>query len=98
MSKDYIKAVQDAIQHMHGCGSVYLESVPITETFKGKTVWDGEVEVFDLIDHPTARQCYAWGFQDDKGKWQYVAVLNIPPVDSPLAAVRAYIFSRSNFA
>ena len=39
-------------------------------------------------------QGYAWGFQDDAGHWQYVAVLKVPPVDTPQDAVRAYIISR----
>ena len=94
MSKKYIEALQDAIRHTHGCESAYTETVPLNEAFEGKTVWEGDVEVFDLTDHPTASQCYAWGYQDDAGKWQYVAVLKTPPVDSPRKAVQAYIISR----
>jgi hypothetical protein len=70
MTEKCILALQDAIQHTHGCGSRHVETVPVRETFQGKTVWDGSVEVFDLIGHPKANQGYAWGFQDDAGKWQ----------------------------
>jgi hypothetical protein len=94
MSKGYIEALQDAILHMHGCESAYAETVPLKESFEGKTAWAGDVEVFDLIGHPTASQCYAWGFKDDAEKWQYVAVLQVPPVDSPRRAVQAYIVSQ----
>ena len=34
--------------------AVLLESVTVHETFRGQTVWEGEVLVFDLHDHPTA--------------------------------------------
>ena len=94
MTEKYILALQDAIRHTHGCESRHVETVRIRETFQGKTVWDGSVEVFDLIGHPKASQGYAWGFQDDGGRWQYIAVLKIVPVDSPVKAVRVYIVSR----
>jgi hypothetical protein len=93
MTDRYIEALRDAIRHTHGCDSRHAGTVPVRETFQGKTVWDGSVEVFDLPDHPKARQCYAWGFQDDAGRWQYVAVLKIHPADSPQNAVRAYILA-----
>ena len=92
---DYIERLRDAIRHTHGCASAYVETVSVKETFKGKTVWEGEVEVFDLTGHATARQCFAWGFQDDGGRWQYVAVLRVKGVDTPLKAVQAYIVSQS---
>jgi hypothetical protein len=34
--------------------------VPVKETFKGSTVWEGIVHVFDLEDHPKATRAYAW--------------------------------------
>lgn len=68
-----------------------MESVRVTETFQGKTVWDGTVEVFDLIGHPTAKRAYAWAHETDQGKTRYVAVLHEGKVDSPVAAVRAAI-------
>jgi hypothetical protein len=93
MNAKYIESLQDAIQHTHGCDSRHVGTVPVLEVFQGKIAWQGDVEVFDLIDHPKARQGYAWGFQDDSGKWQYVAVLKVSPVDSPRKAVQAYILT-----
>jgi hypothetical protein len=91
---DYIQRLLDAIRHMHGCASSYVETVAVKETFKGKTVWEGDVDLFDLTGHATASQCYAWRYRDDEGRWQYVAVLKVGPVDSPLRAVQAYIVSQ----
>ena len=94
MNEKYIQALRDAIRHMHGCVSRYIETVPVKEDFKGQAAWEGDVEIFDLAGHPKARQCYAWGYQDDAGKWQYVAILKIHPADSPENAVRTYMLSQ----
>ena len=80
------------MRDLHSCDSTWVESVSVTETFQGQTVWDGTVEVFDLIDHPTASRCYAWSHGlDDSEKRRYVAVLHEGPVASPQAAVKAAI-------
>jgi len=65
-------------------------------------VWDGIVEVFDLVGHPKAPKIYAWAHDTDDPKEprRYVTVLHLPPVTSPLLAVRAAIVQefRSNEA
>jgi hypothetical protein len=67
-------------------------SVPVSETFQGKIVWQGMVHVFDLMGHPKATKCYAWSsFIEGSKKRRFYAVLNILPVDSPQKAVRASI-------
>ena len=68
--------LHQAIRDLHGCESEWIETMPIVETFEGQTVWEGDVEVFDLIDHPTASRCYAWSYQvNETGKRRYLAVL-----------------------
>jgi len=56
-------------------------------------VWQGEVEVFDLHGHPKAKRAYAWSHLDGaKGENErFVAVLEIPPVDSAQRAVQVQI-------
>ena len=68
-------------------------SYPVKEVFQDKTVWDGVVEVFELIGHPRAPKAYAWAHDADNPKQprRNVTVLHIPPVTSPLLAVRAAI-------
>ena len=83
--------LQKAIHDLHGCDSVWVEAVPVKETFKGKTVWDGMVQVFDLKGHPKATRCYAWSHATKGRKRRFVAVLQQGPVDSPKAAVKAAI-------
>jgi hypothetical protein len=89
-----IEDLANAIRKLHGVGSRHVGSVPVKETFHGETVWEGVVEVFDLIDHPKAKECYAWQYQDDDSKTQYTAVLKLPPVKSPQDAVKAAIVAQ----
>lgn len=90
---DYIAELQAAILNLHGCSSTYVKSVPVTETFQGKTVWQGEVEVFEIRGHPKAKRAYAWGHvtgEEDQAR-RYVAVLELPPVTSPQTAVKVAV-------
>jgi hypothetical protein len=90
---DYIKTLQAAIKRLHGCDSEHVESVSVVETFRGKTIWQGLVEVFNLIRHPKAKRCYAWANEAGKtGKdVEFVAVLEVPPVKDARTAVQASI-------
>lgn len=90
-----IERLQKAIKDLHDCDSEHIESVPVREVFQGQTAWEGTVEVFRLLDHPTGKQAYAWSYKTDQGKRQYVAVLGMPPVNSPVDAVRAYIVAQA---
>jgi len=92
---DYIAFLQDAIQKLHGCASEHLETVRVTERFQGQTVWEGDVEIFALPEHPKAEQLFAWGYKerDDKPDLKAVTVLSVPPITTPRKAVQAYIAS-----
>jgi len=81
------------IHELHGAKATHRESVPVTETWQGKTIWDGVVEVFDLKDHPKTHRAYAWSHETDNPKHprRHVTVLHIPPAISPLMAVRTAI-------
>jgi hypothetical protein len=87
---DDLKAI---IHKLHGAEATHRESVPVKEVFQGKTVWDGIVEVFDLRGHPKANTAYAWLHDtgDPARPTQHVTVLHVPPVVSPITAVRAFI-------
>ena len=88
------KSIAKAIRALHGCDSLWIKSIPEKEIFKGQTVWEGIVQVFELIDHPTAKKCYAWShLVDESGKRKFIAVFHEGPVDSPEKAVRASIVS-----
>jgi hypothetical protein len=97
---DYIEELRDVIRQLHGAQAVHIESVPVKEIFQGRTVWDGIVEVFHLEGHPKANTAYAWLHDtgDPDKPVKHVTVLHVPPVVSPLTAVRAFIVQefRSN--
>lgn len=92
-AEKYIDELREVIRRIHGVESRHIESVPVKEMFQGKTVWDGVVEVFELVGHPKAQRIYAWAHETDNPKQprKHVTVLHIPPVTSPLLAVRAAI-------
>ena len=58
---DYIAFLQEAIQKLHGFAATHLETVRVTERFQGQTIWDGDVEIFQLPEHPKSRQAIRMG-------------------------------------
>jgi len=89
----YIEELRDVIRKLHEADARHVESVPVKESFQGKTVWDGIVEVFELIGHQRASKVYAWTHEtnDPEKPKRHVTVLHIHPVTSAAAAVRAAI-------
>src|ERR671927_1598302 len=84
--------LRDAIERQHGGKARFVEAVPVSETFQGQTVWEGVVHVFDLEGHPRASRAYAWSSPiEGSEKRRFYAVLHVPPITSPAAAVRAAI-------
>jgi hypothetical protein len=93
----YLAALSLVIEQQHGCRSVWLKTDHVHETFHGKTVWDGDVEVFGLRFHPQAFHAYAWAHLNGKPdeRTRFVAVLEIPPVKDAKTAVQASIVAGS---
>jgi len=95
-----MKLLREVIEQRHRCAAIHRESVYVHETVDGQTIWEGEVEVFDLNGHAEAQKCYAWSHHE-KGKGsrvlhsenlRLITVLGKRPVDNPQMAVRAAIF------
>jgi hypothetical protein len=92
---DYLHQLKLAIEERHQCSALYLRTQLVDLTVRGKTLWVGDVEIYAIAGHRKAKCCYAWKHRDgkkDQGA-SIVTVLEIPPVDSPQAAVRACIGS-----
>src|ERR1700722_10086664 len=84
--------LKSALENLHGGTATLAQSVPVRETFEGKTVWEGVVHVFDLAGHPTATRAYAWSSPiEGSTKRRFSAVLHTDRINSPLEAVRAAI-------
>jgi hypothetical protein len=93
----YIEELRDVIRRLHGAEATHVESVPVKEMFRGETVWEGIVEVFELTGHATAHRVYAWAHEtDDPNKpVRHVTVLHLHPVRSAQDAVRAAIMQEA---
>lgn len=91
VSTDQLKT---AVESQHGGTATFVESVPVTETYEGKTVWDGAVAVFNLSGNkgPNATLAYAWSSPvEGSSKRRFYAVLHLGGIRSPQDAVRAAI-------
>lgn len=87
-----IETLQAAVEGMHGGTARLTQAVPVREEFEGATVWEGVVHVFDLDGHPDATRAYAWSSPiEGSENRRFFAVLHIPPITSPVEAVRAAI-------
>ena len=97
---NYLEELQQVIHKLHGVRSTHVQSVPVKETFRGETIWDGIVEVFELHGHPQATHAYAWAHETDdpENPRRSVTVLKIPPAVSPETAVRVAIMQELNNA
>ena len=84
--------LREAVENMHGGSATLAQSVPVKETWEGKTVWEGVVHVFDLAQHPKATRAYAWSSPiEGSTKRRFFAVLHTERINSPIEAVRAAI-------
>lgn len=68
---DYIAFLRKAIREIHGCEATHKKTVPVTERFQGQTVWNGEVEVFHMRGHPSAKKLFAWAFPESDDAISY---------------------------
>ena len=87
----YLDELKETIKRLHGSDAIHVETVPVKEMFQDQVVWEGEVEVFDLIE--TSQRVYAWAHDTDRHDEprRTVTILHVPPVTSPELAVRASI-------
>lgn len=93
MPSTYLDNLKRAVEAMHGCKGTHTGTATVHEQMDGKTVWKGNVESFDLDGHPKATKAFAWGWKYEAGEIRYLAVLNVPPINSPREAVQAAIAS-----
>jgi hypothetical protein len=88
-----LPALIDAIRHLHGCEATWVEGVPVHEKSGDETVWEGDVQVFDVTGHPKATRVYAWSHVTTGTRRQFHVVLHLPPVDGPVMAVKTAVFA-----
>lgn len=90
---DYLGALESAIKERHKCRPIHKETVFVHEkTEDDKTMWQGNVEVFELNKHDEAKTCYAWQHREKNGDMKIIAVLGSGLINSANRAVQAAIF------
>jgi len=92
----YLNSLRRAVFDLHESDSTWIKSVQVKEMSGDAVVWEGAVEVFKLKGHPTAKTAYAWSHPiEGSTKHKFYVVLGLPPIDSPVKAVRAAILQDS---
>ena len=89
-----IEQFRQAVEKACECKAKHARSDAVIERFKGRTVWEGVLETFDLEGHPKAKNCCAFHFVENGGR-VIKMVLGIPRVDSPESAVKVAIASKA---
>jgi len=92
---EYIEKLTEAISAVHECRCSHFGTEHVKEEHEGEIVWDGDVEIFQLMDHPEANVAYGWGWDTGEGEIAYIGILNLPPIGQARDAVRAAIASGS---
>lgn len=87
-AKRDIDRLRIAIGHLLEADPTWIRSDFVGEYSKLETIWEGEVEVFELKDHPQAKRCYAWVVGPNN---EMTALPEAPEVRSASDAVHAYL-------
>jgi hypothetical protein len=88
---DYFDSLEAAIIIGHKCQAVHRATAFVHErTEYGLTIWKGDVEIFDLKDHPTATTCYAWRY-GDLDRSRIFTILGNKLINSAQKAVQAAV-------
>ena len=92
MFEAFTELLKQAVESQLGGRATFVQSVPVHESFKWQTIWNGSVQVFNLADSPSgATRAYAWSSGLPDGSRRCVAVPHVPPVIGPKEAFRAVI-------
>jgi hypothetical protein len=67
------------VEHLHNCKASHRATVPVHKIFRRQTVWNGDVEAFDLSGNPKAKTAYGWS-DGPSNKERFFAVLEISAV------------------
>ena len=88
-----IERIKNAVEKREGCLAKHVESLRVQEKWIDEIAWDGVVETFNLLNHPTAKRVYAWERWEPGEEPRYTIVLSAPPINSAQDAVKAAILA-----
>ena len=90
-----LKELRTAVEKDVGGKAKRVKSTSVVETSRGKVLWDGVVETFEVASSPEVKRCYAFFYVENNGDQGIAIVREAPKVNSPELAVRAFIASRA---
>src|SRR5437764_965825 len=76
-------ALAELIQASYDCPCHLVRTVAVRKTFKGRTLWEGEVGIFRLDRDNDAVDCYGWMEDSLLGIETPYIVLATPEIQSP---------------
>jgi hypothetical protein len=89
--------LQQAVETRHGGTAVFVRSVPVHHSRQGKTLWNGAVQVFDLVNSDDgAVRAYAWSQGSPDGARRCFVVADSEGATDPAAAVKAFLAGASD--
>jgi hypothetical protein len=78
--RDYLERLRSAVERAYDCSAAFVATLPIEELFPNSP-WSGHLDLYRLMDHPTATRCYAWPYSRslaDEASEQIITVLEGP--------------------
>jgi hypothetical protein len=90
-----LKGLRTAVEKDIDGRAKRVKSTSVVETFRGKLLWDGVVETFEVASGSEVKRCYAFFYVDDNSDQCVATIQEIPKVNSPELAVRAFIASHA---
>ena len=91
MRSETIRRLSSLIYSTFRCECEFVSSQRVSETYKGRALWCGEVATFRLLGGEDLGACYGWESDSLFGDVEPIIVPATQVIDSPSAAVRAYI-------
>jgi hypothetical protein len=88
-----IERIKNAVEKQESCRAKHIESLRVQEKWIDEVAWDGVVETFDLLNHPTTQRVYAWERWEPGEEPRYTIIPSVPPVNSARDAVQAAILA-----
>jgi hypothetical protein len=55
-----IEEMKGLINEVHGVDAFHVANIQVVRRAEGRTVWEVDVAIFELISHPSATRVYVW--------------------------------------
>jgi hypothetical protein len=85
-----MRALKETVEERCRCPCRHAGVARVCEYGDGGLMWEGDVQTFELVGHPTAKVCFAFVVGRGDGKCQQVTAVG-PPIKSPEWAVRVFL-------